>query len=99
MSRQLMNPAGNTFESNPDLADQLKDEGVQDVVACGIQSECCVQSTCVGALEAGFNVTLLGGAHSTYDGKGKTAEEIERDVEKHLLEKGIKVIAWTNWKP
>ncbi|KAB5517470.1 Isochorismatase-like protein [Coniochaeta sp. 2T2.1] len=70
-----------TFESNPDLADKLKGLGVTAIVALGIQSECCVLSTCKGALAAGFEVAVLRGAHSTYDEGGKTAVEIERDVE------------------
>ncbi|KAF2502998.1 Isochorismatase hydrolase [Lophium mytilinum] len=88
-----------TFEANPELADRLKAEGVEKVVAFGIQSECCVKSTCEGALAAGFEVILLSGAHSTYNGKSKTAEEIERDVEKYLVEKGVKVVSWKDWNP
>lgn len=56
-----------TFESNPDLAQRLRDLKIDRIVAFGIQSECCVLSTCRGALAAGFDVTLLSGAHSTYD--------------------------------
>lgn len=54
-------------------------------------------STCNGALAAGFRVTLLRGAHSTYDTKDKTAVEIERDVEKDLERKGAEVIGWEEY--
>ncbi|KAK3290845.1 Isochorismatase-like protein [Chaetomium fimeti] len=83
-----------TFESNPNLASELKAAGVQHVIAFGIQSECCVESTCNGALAAGFGVTLLSGAHSTYDCGRKTAEEIEREVEERLRDKGVKIVPW-----
>lgn len=83
-----------TFESNPDLAQRLRDLGIGRIVAFGIQSECCVLSTCRGALAAGFGVTLLRGAHSTYDADGKTAEEIERDVETELAGKGAGIRPW-----
>ncbi|KAG7284563.1 hypothetical protein NEMBOFW57_010941 [Staphylotrichum longicolle] len=83
-----------TFESNPGLAAQLKKEGVESIVAFGIQSECCVESTCTGALAAGFNVSILSGAHSTYDDAGKTAEQIEKEVEERLEVKGANVIPW-----
>ncbi|KAH6844523.1 Isochorismatase-like protein [Chaetomium sp. MPI-CAGE-AT-0009] len=83
-----------TFESNPDLASELKAAGIQHIIAFGIQSECCVESTCNGALVAGFGVTLLSGAHSTYNCGDKTAEELERDVEERLREKGVKVAPW-----
>jgi hypothetical protein len=39
---------------------------------------------------------LLSGAHSTYDdsASGKTAVQIEREVEERLQKKGVKVVAW-----
>ncbi|KAL2023316.1 hypothetical protein VTK56DRAFT_3054 [Thermocarpiscus australiensis] len=83
-----------TFESNPDLAAMLNASGVQEIIVFGIQSECCVESTCNGALAAGFRVTVLSGAHLTYDLGGKTAVEIEREVEERLRLKGAKVIRW-----
>lgn len=89
---------GNTFESNPQLADQLKAEGIEEIVAFGIQSECCVQSTCEGALAAGFKVVLLHGAHSTYDVGGRKAEEIEWEVEEKLRKEGAEIIPWEEWR-
>ncbi|OIW32915.1 Isochorismatase hydrolase [Coniochaeta ligniaria NRRL 30616] len=83
-----------TFESNPDLADRLKENGVTSIVALGAQSECCVLSTCKGALAAGFEVTLLQGAHSTYDIGAKTAPEIEKEVEAELERAGAKIVPW-----
>ncbi len=56
-------------------------------------------ATLSSALEEGFSVTLLSGAHSTYAEGGKTAEEIERAVEEELRGKGAKVMAWEEWKP
>ncbi|KAM7219747.1 putative isochorismatase hydrolase [Rhypophila decipiens] len=83
-----------TFESNPKLADELKARGISEIVACGIQSECCVQSTCLGALAAGFKVTLLRGAHSTYDIGDKPAVDFEREVEALIVENGGRVMDW-----
>ena len=51
-------------------------------------------STCLGGLEAGFKVTLLRGAHSTYDDGGKTATDIEREVEGKVEEKGGRIVDW-----
>ncbi|KAF2633151.1 Isochorismatase hydrolase [Macroventuria anomochaeta] len=86
-----------TFESNPGLADELRARNVGTIVAFGIQSECCVLSTCKGALAADFRVVLLKGAHSTYDAEGKTAEEIEREVEEELRNEGAEVVDWNKW--
>jgi nicotinamidase-related amidase len=83
-----------TFESNGDLAERLRSQGVGKIVAFGIQSECCVGQTSKGALKAGFDVTLLQDAHSTYDNGSKTAVEIERAVEEELRAKGAKIVHW-----
>ncbi|TVY76920.1 Dihydrolipoyllysine-residue succinyltransferase component of 2-oxoglutarate dehydrogenase complex [Fusarium oxysporum f. sp. cubense] len=83
-----------TFKSNPDLAGLLRSKGIQHIVAFGIQSECCVLETCKGALEAGFRVTLLQGAHSTYDTKNKQAVQIEEHVENELKVLGASVTPW-----
>jgi nicotinamidase-related amidase len=88
-----------TFEANKDLAKRLKDEGVEEVIGVGIQSDYCVRATLSSALEEGFQVKLLKGAHSTYDDDGKKAEDIEREIEKELEGKGAKVVEWEDWKP
>ena len=82
------------FTSNPDLSAKLKASGVKDIIAIGIMSEYCVEETCKGALNAGFNVTLLSGAHSTYNRETQSATEIEREVEARLREKAAAVISW-----
>jgi nicotinamidase-related amidase len=63
-------------------------------VVFGIQSECCVEATCKGAFAAGFSVTLLSGAHSTYDSDEKTAIQIQREVELRLSTRGARVVPW-----
>lgn len=89
--------AGDTFSSNPSLADELHTRNVGTIVAFGIQSECCVLSTCRGALAAGFKVILLKGAHSTYDSGSKTALEIEKGVESVLEGEGVRVVKYEEW--
>ncbi|KAF2850674.1 Isochorismatase hydrolase [Plenodomus tracheiphilus IPT5] len=88
-----------TFESNLELAAQLRAEGVNTIAAFGIQSECCVLSTCRGALTAGFKVVLLQGAHSTYDTSDKKAEVIEGEIEAQLAACGAEVMNWRLWYP
>ncbi|KAM5352051.1 hypothetical protein ACJ41O_004774 [Fusarium nematophilum] len=85
---------GDTFASNPELAEKLKAQGIEHIVAFGIQSECCVLETCKGALGAGFRVTLLHGAHSTYDTKERTALQIENNVEDQLKGLGAMIVPW-----
>jgi nicotinamidase-related amidase len=90
---------GDTFVSNPRLADELRARDVGTIVAFGIQSECCVLSTSLGALNEGFEVALLSGAHSTYDVDGKAAVLIEREVEDVLKSRGTRIVDWDAWKP
>jgi nicotinamidase-related amidase len=54
------------FESNPDLATQLRDAGVETVELIGMQSEYCVQASARGAKAAGFNVLLNPQLHATF---------------------------------
>ena len=68
------------------------------IVAFGIQSECCVLSTCCGALSNELDVTLLSSAHSTYDTDGKAAVPIEREVEDVLKIEGARIVDWNAWK-
>ena len=71
-------------------------------MAFGIQSECCVEATSKGALDEGLGVTLLQGAHSTYDDGNEKAVDIERTVEGRLSALGAEVVPWENavagWK-
>src|SRR5437763_5804710 len=90
---------GDTFQSNPELASELKNDGIDRILAFGIQSDECVRATAKGALKAGLKVTVLQGAHSTYDADGKTAVQIEREVEEELLAEGAEIVPWENWKP
>lgn len=90
---------GNTFASNPQLAEDLRSKDVHTIVLFGIQSECCVLETSRGALANGFTVVLLRGAHSTYGSAEKTATQIEQEVEDTLLKEGVKITQWESWKP
>jgi nicotinamidase-related amidase len=59
-----------------DLQSLLQARGVSQLVACGLQSEFCVDSTVRRALALGYPVTLVADAHSTMDSGGLTAAQI-----------------------
>lgn len=90
----LTSVAGDTFESNPQLAERLKKDGIDHIVAFGLQSEHCVKSTSKGAIDAGFKLTLLQGAHSTYDDGDTTALDIEKQVDDFVSSLGGKLVPW-----
>lgn len=61
---------------NTALPGLLQERGVTALVICGLQSECCVDSTVRRALALGYDVTLAADAHSTMDNGVLTAAQI-----------------------
>jgi nicotinamidase-related amidase len=57
---------GDSFEAT-DLEEILAGHGVGKVVVTGAQSDACVRSTIHGAFTRGYDVTLVGDAHTTED--------------------------------
>jgi len=90
---------GNTFKSNPNLADQLRSRSINSIYTLGFQSQNCVRCTSEGASKLGFKTTILSGAHSTNGEEGKTAEQLEMEVEEELRGCGVQVLPWEQWHP
>ena len=82
---------GDTFESNPALADVLHAMGVTTLVVAGLQSEACVQSTARGALQRGFDVVVPADGHATYDAEEPAAVVAER-VTLDLAAEGVTIV-------
>ncbi|MBB2891687.1 cysteine hydrolase family protein [Flexivirga oryzae] len=57
---------GDSFEGT-DLEDVLAASGVGHLVVTGAQTDMCVRSTIHGAFARGYDVTLVGDAHTTED--------------------------------
>lgn len=57
---------GDSFEAT-DLAEVLERLGVGHLIVCGAQTDACVRSTIHGAFTRGYDVTLVGDAHTTED--------------------------------
>jgi nicotinamidase-related amidase len=57
---------GDSFEDT-DLEDVLAGAGVGRLVVTGAQTDACVRSTIHGAFARGYDVTLVGDAHTTED--------------------------------
>ncbi|MFL6164810.1 MAG: isochorismatase family protein [Ornithinibacter sp.] len=57
---------GDSFEAT-DLEEVLAARGVGRVVVTGAQSDACIRATLHGALVRGYDVTLVGDAHTTED--------------------------------
>ena len=78
---------GNAFEET-NLKHILLEKSIKDVAVCGLVSHGCVRATCLGAMEEGFNVTLLNHGHSCWN---RDASEKIVAMEKELEENGIKI--------
>ena len=57
---------GDSFEAT-DLEDVLARAGVGRLVVTGAQTDACIRSTIHGAFTRGYDVTLVGDAHTTED--------------------------------
>jgi nicotinamidase-related amidase len=57
---------GDSFEDT-DLEDVLATRGVGRLVVAGAQTDACIRSTIHGAFTRGYDVTLVGDAHTTED--------------------------------
>ena len=57
---------GDSFEGT-DLEDVLAKAGIGHLVVAGAQTDACVRSTIHGAFTRGYDVTLVGDAHTTDD--------------------------------
>ncbi|MGA9531688.1 MAG: cysteine hydrolase family protein [Anaerolineales bacterium] len=66
------------------LEDHLQRLGVKELVIAGMQTEMCVRSTCLSALDRGFDVTLVEDAHTTFDFDEQSAVEAIEGLNKEL---------------
>lgn len=89
------------FESNLQLAQELRLQGITQITVTGVQSDYCVRSSILGAIASGLNaqdITLLQGAHSTFDDAsvGKSCSQIKKDVEEEVAVLGVRLEEWKN---
>ena len=82
----------NSFEAT-DLEEVLAGLGVGHVYVCGAQTNNCVRYTTHGALDRGYDVTLLSDAHTTTDfefgGKNVSAEVLVDDLNASFYENDL----------
>ena len=74
----------NVFESSPNLASQLQESGIKTLELIGLQSELCLYSSVLGALENGFMVEISRELHGTYDSESESAGEISDRIQSEI---------------
>ena len=78
------------------LQQQLVQQGIREVVICGIRTEQCCETTARVAGDLGFDVTFVTDATTTSGIAGLTAEEIIDRTERVLREREFATIATTD---
>jgi nicotinamidase-related amidase len=58
------------------LQAELAARGISNLVVAGIQTECCVDTTCRRAMTLGYKTTLVRDAHSTWNSRTLSAAQI-----------------------
>ncbi|MEY3561883.1 MAG: hypothetical protein RL068_1035 [Actinomycetota bacterium] len=84
----------NVFESNPDLANELRARGVDEIELVGVQSDMCLRSSAIGAHEQGFKVSVDRALHGNFDGgfpgsddptpAGVISDRVQKELEQLL---------------
>lgn len=77
-------------ETNLDA--HLKKNNINQVIFLGLTTQGCIRATCLDAVKSGYDVILVGDAHSSYHENAKGLIEIWN---KKLREKGVQ-ISYTN---
>jgi nicotinamidase-related amidase len=90
------------FESNPQLAQELHLQGITQIAVAGVQSDCCVRASILGAIASGFeaqDIMLLQRTHSTIDDAeaGKSYSQIKKDIEDELAALGVELMRWQDF--
>jgi nicotinamidase-related amidase len=78
---------GNAFLETP-LKEELGLRGVHSLVVTGLVTHGCVQATCLGAKQLGYEVILVGDGHSNYH---RQAEKVIEDWNQKLRAAGVEL--------
>ena len=79
---------GNAFEETK-LKDIFDEQGIKEIIVCGLVSNGCIKATCIGGVEKGFKVQLIRNGHSTWN---KKAKEIIDTINEEMSTNNIELI-------
>ncbi len=81
----LLKEKSNSFEAT-DLDAKLKSLGITNLVITGLVTHGCVKNGCLGALERGYQVTLVKDGHSSFSAK---ADQLIDEWNQKLTAEGV----------
>lgn len=76
----------------PDLVEALSQGKIQHPILMGLQSDCCIEATALGALRRGHQPWLVTDGHHTWPDRGLSAEAIRDQVSARLAEAGAALL-------
>ena len=79
---------GNAFDGT-DLRKILNDHNIDDVTVCGLVTQNCIRSTCIGCIEEGYKTHLIKYGTTNWT---KNPQKTIDDVEAELIELGVTLI-------
>jgi nicotinamidase-related amidase len=82
--------APDSFERTP-LREMLQQKQIDELVVCGLQTDCCVDATVRRSVALGYPVVLVSDAHSTIDQGGRSAAQIVAEHNEALRNLGPRV--------
>lgn len=81
----------NAFEATS-LAQSLQEAGRSQPILIGLQSDCCIEASALGALAAGLQPWLVPDAHHTWPDRGLSAEALRDRITQTLAQAGVPLI-------
>jgi nicotinamidase-related amidase len=82
--------APDSFERTP-LREMLQKKQIDELVVCGLQTDCCVDATVRRSVALGYPVVLVSDAHSTIDQGDRSAAQIVAEHNEALQKLGPRV--------
>jgi nicotinamidase-related amidase len=76
---------GNAFDGT-NLREILDEHDIEDVTVCGLVTQNCIRSTCIGSIEKGYKTYLIKNGTTNWQ---KHPQKIIDDVEVELKELGV----------
>jgi nicotinamidase-related amidase len=70
--------------AKPALQRELEDRGIHRLILAGCQSEHDIANSCRSGAALGYDITLVGDGHSTFDTETRTAQQIIAQVSDEL---------------
>ena len=85
------------MKQQPALVVMDLQRGIESLAICGAQSDCCIAATAKAARKAGYRVTVVADARSTFDSRHGKAKDLRRAVNAELAGVGIELMKATEF--